>query len=346
MASVHKYPLDYFGRFIADPIRMGAYRQALKRAVRTDSVVLDIGTGTGVFAFLAAQFGARRVLAVEPHDVIEIGQEVAAANGLADRIEFIQALTTDITLPEKADIIVSDLHGVLPLFQNHISTIADARERLLAPGGTLIPQADTMQAALIHSPDAYERTYDVPWLRNDLDIDMSVARWRLVNDWHRVSLRADQMVTEPRQLAFLDYHIWDENTCLDSTIDWEIEQPGEAHGAAIWFDSMLLDGVGFSNQPADENLIYGQAFFPLEHPVTLTEGDMVQFQISAKPVDDRHIWHWTTTVTDPSGARKARYQQSTVWSHIRSFPPFIDVNPDISLVVMSLFGRCLCPGPG
>ncbi|MDH3444335.1 MAG: 50S ribosomal protein L11 methyltransferase, partial [Deltaproteobacteria bacterium] len=55
------YSIFDYGSMIADHVRMDAYARALRRAVTADSVVLDIGTGTGIFALLACQFGARRV---------------------------------------------------------------------------------------------------------------------------------------------------------------------------------------------------------------------------------------------------------------------------------------------
>ncbi|MBI4588189.1 MAG: hypothetical protein HY725_05080 [Candidatus Rokubacteria bacterium] len=47
------YSVYDYGRLIADSVRTHAYAQALRRVVKPDSVVLDIGTGTGIFALLA-----------------------------------------------------------------------------------------------------------------------------------------------------------------------------------------------------------------------------------------------------------------------------------------------------
>ena len=133
------YNLSDYGRMIVDDVRMDAYAYALKAAVTPDSVVLDIGAATGIHALLACKFGARQVYAVEPNDAIHLARQIAAVNGFAGRIEFIQDLSTRISLPELADIIVSDMRGVLPLFGQHIPAIVDARQRHLAPGGRLIP---------------------------------------------------------------------------------------------------------------------------------------------------------------------------------------------------------------
>jgi predicted RNA methylase len=112
-------------------------------------VVVDIGTGPGILALLACQAGARRVYAIDVSDAIQVGRELAAANSYADRIEFIQALSTQVTLPESADVIVSDLHGAIPLFQLLILSLVEARRRFLAPGGVMIPQQETLWAAVL-----------------------------------------------------------------------------------------------------------------------------------------------------------------------------------------------------
>jgi type I protein arginine methyltransferase len=61
-----------------------------------------------------------RVYAIEPGNIIQVARELAATKSYAGRIEFIQALSTRISLSEPADVIVSDLHGMLPLFQHLI----------------------------------------------------------------------------------------------------------------------------------------------------------------------------------------------------------------------------------
>src|SRR5688500_17948717 len=102
---------------LADRVRMDAYEAALARVVRPGSVVLDIGTGTGMMALIACRLGARRVYAVDPGDSVHLARAVARSAGFADRIELIQDVSTRVELPERADVVVSDLRGVLPLFE-------------------------------------------------------------------------------------------------------------------------------------------------------------------------------------------------------------------------------------
>src|ERR1700722_5443460 len=109
-----------YGSMIADRIRIDAFAQALRGTIRPGAVVMDIGTGPGIMAVLACQLGASRVYAIESGEIIQVARTIAAANGCADRIEFIEEVSTKVTIPVRADVIVSDMRGILPLFQHHI----------------------------------------------------------------------------------------------------------------------------------------------------------------------------------------------------------------------------------
>ena len=163
MRETHLYDIYDYGCIIADTGRTGAYARALRQSVKPGSIVLDIGTGVGIWALLACQAGARKVYAVDPNDAaLELAREIAVANGYADRIEFIQDIATEIAPPELADVVVSELRGVLPLSGESLPTLIDARKRLLVPGGVMIPQCDTLWAAVVESPDLHSR-HTIPW---------------------------------------------------------------------------------------------------------------------------------------------------------------------------------------
>ena len=153
------YSLAGYGQMVADKIRTDAYAQALKQQIKTGDVVVDIGTGTGILALLACRFGARRVYAFEPSGIIELAREIAAANGFADRIEFIPKMSTESSLPEPVNVMVSDIHGILPFFGKSLVSLIDARERFLAPGGRMIPSSDTLWIAGISAPETLRETY-------------------------------------------------------------------------------------------------------------------------------------------------------------------------------------------
>lgn len=251
---------------------------------------------------------------MEPNDAIEVARAAAAANGYSDRIRLHQTLSSAITLPRPADVIVSDLRGVLPLLQHHIAAIVDARRRLLAPGGVLIPSRDRLWAALIEDAKTY-RPYARPWLANDYGLDLRAGHHLAVNTWRKVNAKAGQLLVPPQPWATLDYGSIEQPNVAGGP-EWIAERPGRAHGLLVWFDAELADGIGFSNAPGEPELIYGQAFFPLQAPVELSPGDHVSVRLRADLVDDDYVWQWHTRIApmgDP-GLVKASFQQSTFYS--------------------------------
>ena len=303
------YSVHFYGQMLADTSRMEAHSAALRRTVTPESVVLDLGCGPGVFALLACKLGARRVFAVEPDNVIQLAREAAIANGFDDRIEFFQNLSTDITLPEPADVIISDLRGVLPWYQQHIPSIVDARNRFLALGGILIPHRDVLWAAVVDAPDRYQEIVE-PWRSNGLDL--SAARRVVTNTWRKTRIKPDELLVQPSRWATLDYHeIQSPN--IRAEIKWQIARSGTAHGLAVWFDSELIDEIGFSNHPGGPELIYGNGLFPFSHPVEVVEGDRIHVTLRADFIRDDYVWRWDTDVfvAGDSVTPKASFKQST-----------------------------------
>jgi protein arginine N-methyltransferase 1 len=306
------YTIRGHGSMIADRVRMDAYEAALERTVRPGSVVLDIGTGTGLMALIACRLGARRVYAVDPGDSIHLARAVARSAGVADRVEFIQDISTRVDLPERADVVVSDLRGVLPLFQQHVRSIADARERLLAPGGVLVGVRDTVYAAPIEAPEEH-RAITRPWDESGRGFDLGVARRAALNTWSKVRVPPEQLLGEPRVWAVLDYRTIREPD-VRATMEWTARREGSMHGVAAWFQTELAEGVGFSTGLDAPETVYGTAFFPLLEPVPLAVGDTVSVELQARLMEgDDYVWVWNTRVTGSVGV-KEEFRQSTFLS--------------------------------
>ena len=292
---------------------MDAYAAALRRTVKPDSIVMDLGCGPGVFALLACKLGARKVYAVEPENVIAIAREAAAANGYADKIEFIEDHSTKITLPEPATIIVSDLRGVLPWFQQHIPSIIDARERLLARGGTLIPRRDMLWAAVVESADRYEELAG-PWEKNSFELDLSAGTRRVTNTWRKTRIEPRELLAEPVRWTTIDYYEVN-SPDIRAEISWRVARNGTAHGVAVWFDTDLVDGIGFSNHPNEPELIYGNGLFPFSKPVEVMEGERITLRLTAKIVEDDYVWCWDTDFfsREDETRPKLSFKQSTFY---------------------------------
>lgn len=303
------YDIYAYGRMIADGPRMSAYAEALRRVVKPGAVVADLGAGTGIFAFLACQLGARRVFAVEPSDAIHMARRIAADNPDLNRIEFLQDLSTDVTLPERPDVIVSDMRGVLPIHDGLVAII-DARDRLLAPGGVLIPQRDLLRVAVVEAPALHER-FTIPWEQNAFGIDMRTARGCVLGSWCKARLTPDQLLVEAQTWAVIDYPTIT-RTSFAGEVTWTAERNGIGHGLYLWFDAVLADGVEFSNAPDLPELVYGAVFRPWDSPVAVSQGDRITVAIRATMVGEEWVWQWSTLVTEGGSTRvKARFTQSS-----------------------------------
>jgi ribosomal protein L11 methyltransferase len=93
--------------------------------------VLDLGTGSGILAFVALLLGASRALAVDvDDDVIEVVRENAARNGLQDRIEVRVGSVEVVT--RVFPWVVANIEAKV------LRPLAGELRRVLAPGGTLV----------------------------------------------------------------------------------------------------------------------------------------------------------------------------------------------------------------
>lgn len=312
------YSLIGYGSMVADRVRVDAYAQAMRKTVREGSVVVDLGTGPGIFAVLACQLGASRVYAIEPSEIIQVAREIAAANHCADKIEFIEEFSDRVALPTRADVIVSDLRGVLPLFGRHIPAVIDARRRFLAPRGILIPRNDTLWAAIVEAPNSYGELVN-SWDHNALGQDLSAARRLIVNNSQKVRVRSDQLLTAHQLWTTLDYAAVD-SPDVRGHVDWTVLRAGTGHGIVLWFDADLAEDTGFSNAPGAPETIYGCQFFPWTQPVSLGPGQAVRVSLEATLVEQDYVWRWSTCIVprEGSGTSVIRFEQSQLAGEVLS----------------------------
>jgi len=306
------YSLRAYLEMIANQPRMEAYETAIRQVVSEGSIVVDIGTGPGIMAMLACRHGAKHVYAIEPAAVADVARDVIRANGFADAITVIARKSVDVKLPEPADVIVSDLRGILPLVEGHLPSIIDARTRFLRPGGVLIPTRDRIFAAVIenvadHPDGLIEKAGKVS------ELDFTSTASMLTGSWTRMKSDTARLLSEPSLVAEIDYtSVSGPN--MRSELELGVTGRGTGHGLALWFDTDLVDGVGFSNAPGSPELIYGRMFLPWPSSEALSDGDLVRLTIEARYVDEAYLWRWRSSIADSEGDVRARFDQSNLGS--------------------------------
>jgi protein arginine N-methyltransferase 1 len=300
------YSLRDYGKMISDEVRAPAYAEALRRTVRPGDVVLDLGAGTGIFSLLACRFGASRVHACDTNAALEVARELARRNGFGDRIVCHEGPSGRLTLPERVDVIVSDLRGVLPLAGRAVSTLIDARARLAKPEARILPERDELWLALAFAPDDHRRAV-TPWLANDLGFDLGPWSARLAQSWMPAHPRSSDLLSRPVRWWELDYRTV-ENGDARRRVTCLAERDGEAHGFFLWFDAVIAGQVGFSGGPDAPKLPYGSAFFPFPRPLSLAAGRTVEIDLAATLIGEDYTWTWRTTAGETS------FEQSTFFA--------------------------------
>jgi len=261
---------------MSDDVRMQAFHTAIKRLIKPGDVVVDLGAGTGILGIWALQAGARKVYAIEKTGAIELAREIAQVNGYMDRIEFIQDNSMNVSLPQRADAIISETLGSFAVDENMIQYTTDARERMLVDGGVLIPGAIDIFATPVDNEDIYGK---INFWRKLRDVDFSPAFDLFSRKMMVESILTDQILAEPLRLQPVDL-----NTCKgDSYMArnyFPIQRAGTIHGMAGWFSVTLCDGVQINTGPDHPETHWKQAFFPFRDPIRVVQGDVLDWSVA------------------------------------------------------------------
>ncbi len=131
-----------------------------------------------------------------------------------------------------------------------------------------------------------------------------------------VWIEPQQLLTEPQIWGVLNYRML-EDPSVNAELAWSMERPGLAHGLCLWYESTLLDGVGFSNAPGQQKGVYPHTFLPFETPLELAEGDEVRVRLRAAYVAGDYVWRWSVRATGGEQV-KAHFDQSSFESGLLS----------------------------
>ncbi|HEX5280135.1 MAG TPA: tetratricopeptide repeat protein [Micropepsaceae bacterium] len=142
---------------INDHPRNAAYRQAIAQIV-PGKRVLEIGTGAGLLAMIAASAGAASVTTCEGNTVIaERAREIIASNGLADRVTVIAKHSTGLSvgqdLAERAEVLITETFSSDLLSEGILPAIEHAHRELLIPNPTIIPDCAAARGYLAGGPE-------------------------------------------------------------------------------------------------------------------------------------------------------------------------------------------------
>jgi protein arginine N-methyltransferase 1 len=248
--SVHIMMLD-------DTARTTAFVEAIRAAVRPGDVVVDIGTGTGVLALAAAQAGAARVYAIERSSIAETAAAVFHRAGVSDRITLVRGHSTQIELPERCDLLVSELVGDEPLAERLLEVTADALRRHLKPNARAIPKRLSVYATAVTIADAelkrhlFDEAHVRAWrdrYRLDLSGVLDASPGSAVRFFVEPGVAAGwRALSAPVELAVVD--VLAPDVQVEGTVQVPVLHEGRFDGAVIHFDLELDDVRRVTTKP-------------------------------------------------------------------------------------------------
>jgi type I protein arginine methyltransferase len=309
------YSLDQFAAMFSDRVRMDAYSAAIAKYVRPGDAVLDLGCGPGIFALLACKAGARRVYAIDMNSVVDFGRHLAEANGYQEKVQFLCGDSRQVHLPERVNVVISDVRGVLPLCSHAVGTLEDARTRLLVDGGQMLPTRDTLMCAVVEVPEYYRGIADA-W-KSIPQLDLSAGLPLVLNGVYRERLKPEQVLSDVQPWHSLDYTTGAKASASGS-VKLTASRNGIGNGLGLWFATNLGDGISYCTEPRTGYTVYGHTFLPWLEPVQLQEGDVCEVEIRANLVGDDYVWRWETRVPATDTRAAIDFRQSSFYGSVFS----------------------------
>lgn len=268
---------------LRDAPRNRPFYQALKASVTPDSAVLDIGSGTGLWAITAAKLGARKVVAIEMQPMlIGLIKALARDHGVEDRVEVIQGDSRQVRLAREFDVVVSETIGHV-IFDEQIAEIMmDARERFLKPGGTLIPDTVTLKVAGARLREPARLPAGIPGKFGRFSSLMLHAPLALTNK------KPLKLITAPATLVHADLtRITAEPPLGDLNAHWPQLDTARINCFAVWAEMTLAPGIAASTMDTPSWSVTAYRVKPFAQK----RGDL-EFRLALSA----HTNHWTATL--------------------------------------------------
>jgi Flp pilus assembly protein TadD len=271
---------------LGDEARNTLYDSAIRAAIRPGDVVLDIGTGSGLLAMMAARAGAAHVYACEAESLIAAkARDIVAKNGLSERITVIAKKSTDLRvgddLPAKADVLLSEIVDVELLGEGIIETLDHALAELAVDGAHIIPSAGAVYGMMVESEELYrqDRVHDV--LGFDLGAFNEFSCFgRFTTDIRRYSHEALSAPVELFRFDFTRRGIRPETR----RVDFQTLRAGICHGTVMWFELILDNERRIDASPMSGGSHWMQMVQLLEHPRAVA----MEQTVSVETSHDRH----------------------------------------------------------
>ena len=267
---------------VHDEPRNNAYQAAIASAA-PGKRVLDIGTGTGLLAMMAARADAKSVTTCEANPVIaERAAAIVAANGLADRVTVTAmhstALATGQELQNRAELLITEIFSSDLLSEGILPTLEHAHRELLTPDAVVIPRIASARACLAGGPAIEAMLFAGRSNGFDLSPFDAFAPPRLAVCMNNV---AHDVLSDDFELFSFDLRarLFGMGSC---TLSVPVRQSGVAAAVVQWIRLELDETSRYENRPAsgpEAEMHWTHILYRFPRPLPVRQGEMVHLQI-------------------------------------------------------------------
>ncbi|KAJ8956699.1 hypothetical protein NQ318_014054 [Aromia moschata] len=272
---------------LQDFVRTYTYQRAILCNLEDfkDKVVLDVGAGSGILSFFAAQAGAKRIYAVEASTMAHYAQKLVEANNLSSSIKVIPGKIEEIDIPEKVDVIISEPMGYMLYNERMLESYLNAK-RWLAPGGKMYPSRGDLHIAPFTDDALYMEQYSKAnfWFQTCFHgVNLSALQNCAVKEYFRqpivdtFDVRICMSKSIRHVVDFLEAEETDLHT-IDIPLEFHILESGTCHGLAFWFDVAFggsQQTIWLSTAPTEPLTHWYQVRCLLEQPLLLKQGQVL-----------------------------------------------------------------------
>jgi len=282
---------------LQDKVRTDSYIRAIKETVRPGDTVLDIGCGTGIFSFISAKAGARKVYAVEMTDIIRTAKETAELNNLGDKIVFLKNNLKNVSLEEKADVIITETIGPFVMEEGIVEILKFARDRFLKPGGKIIPEEVDLYMAPHSDKALYDELQEYAgfWKNGIHGLDFTPYSNLIYEEFmHRpYNWNIEEAVLSDKPKIIRKLNLYEEvDTSFENTVVFTPEPGRAVYGFAGFFDVKLSENTCFNILPGSPLTHWMCPLFFLGEPVLPNN----KLTLQVKYEDKSKMWFLSTDV--------------------------------------------------